>query len=282
MQSLALLELHSLLAVSIQAERLPFADWLTNSIFVAALVTVGILYLASKATSKMTLVPHPAQNAFEAVVDVLYTQIEAIVGKHVAPKVFPLLATIFIFVLISNWSGLIPGVGTVGWGEGTAWMTVKHVSVPVFRGPTADLNLTLGIAAVFMIVWGAITIREVGVIGFLKHTFEPKGGMTGIMGAFVALVFFMVGIIELVSIAFRPLSLSLRLFGNMYAGETLLHTMGTIGDSLNPLLAFLAAIVFPLPFYFMELLVGLLQAMVFVLLCSVYIKLSTAHDEEHH
>jgi F-type H+-transporting ATPase subunit a len=281
MQSHALLELNTLLAVSIQAERLPFANWLTNSIFVAALVTAGILFLASKATRKMTLVPHPAQNAFEAVIEVLYTQIEGIVGKHVAPKVFPLLATIFIFVLVSNWSGLIPGVGTVGWGEGTAWMTLKAVSVPVFRGPTADLNLTLGIALVFMLVWGAITIQEVGVIGFLKHTFAPKGGMTGVMGAFVAVVFFMVGIIELVSIAFRPLSLSLRLFGNMYAGETLLHTMGTIGDKLSPVLAFLAAILFPLPFYFMELLVGLLQAIVFVLLCAVYIRLSTAHDEEH-
>jgi F-type H+-transporting ATPase subunit a len=281
MQSYMLLELNTLLAVSIQAERLPFANWLTNSIFVAALVTVGILYLSSKATRKMMLVPHPAQNAFEAVIELLYTQVEGIVGKHVAPKVFPLLATIFIFVLTSNWSGLIPGVGTVGWGDGTAWMTVKSVSVPVFRGPTADLNLTLGIAVVFMVVWAAITIQEVGVIGFLKHTFAPKGGMTGVMGVFVAVVFFMVGIIELVSIAFRPLSLSLRLFGNMYAGETLLHTMGTIGDKLSPVLAFLASIVFPIPFYFMELLVGLLQATVFVLLCAVYVRLSTAHDEEH-
>ena len=281
MQSVALLDLNSLFAVSIQAERLPFADWLTNSIFVAAIVTVGILFLASKATKKMTLVPHPAQNAFEFVIEFLYGQIEAIVGKHVAHKVFPLLATIFIFVLISNWSGLIPGVGTMGWGHGTGPLTVGHVSVPLFRGPTADLNLTLGIAAVFMIVWAAITVQEVGVMGFIKHTFAPKGGMTGIMGVFVAGVFFMVGIIELVSIAFRPVSLSLRLFGNMYAGETLLHTMGTLGDKLPPIFAFLAAIVFPLPFYFMELLVGLLQAVVFVLLCSVYIKLSTAHEEEH-
>jgi F-type H+-transporting ATPase subunit a len=244
MQTLALLDLDSVLAVSIQAERLPFANWLTNSIFVAALVTVGILLLA--------------------------------------PKVFPLLATIFLFVLMSNWSGLIPGIGTMGWGHGTGPLTLTEVDVPLFRGPTADLNLTLGIAAVFMIVWLAITIQEVGVMGFIKHTFAAKGGMTGFMGAFVAVVFFMVGIIELVSIAFRPVSLSLRLFGNMYAGETLLHTMGTLGDKLPPVVAFLAGILFPLPFYFMELLVGLLQAVVFVLLCSVYIKLSTAHEEEAH
>jgi F-type H+-transporting ATPase subunit a len=85
----------------------------------------------------------------------------------------------------------------------------------------------------------------------------------------------------LVSIAFRPVSLSLRLFGNIFAGEVLLHTMATLGDKLPPLIAFLLSILLPLPFYFMELLVGLLQAVVFVLLCSVYIKLSTAHDEEH-
>jgi F-type H+-transporting ATPase subunit a len=281
MQSLALLELNTLLAVSIEAEELPFAAWLTNSIIVAAAVTVGILFLASKATARMTLVPHPAQNAFEAVIEFLFGQVEGIVGKHVAPKVFPLLATIFIFVLLSNWCGLIPGVGTVGFGPRTGPLTVSEVTVPLMRNPTADLNLTLGMAAVFMIVWLWITIKEVGVMGFIKHTFAAKGGMTGFIGGFVAVVFFVVGIIELVSIAFRPVSLSLRLFGNIFAGEVLLHTMATLGDKLPPLIAFLLSILLPLPFYFMELLVGLLQAVVFVLLCSVYIKLSTAHDEEH-
>jgi F-type H+-transporting ATPase subunit a len=281
MQSLALLELNTLLAVSIEAEELPFAAWLTNSIIVAAAVTVGILFLASKATTRMTLVPHPAQNAFEAVIEFLFGQVEGIVGKHVAPKVFPLLATIFIFVLLSNWCGLIPGVGTVGYGPGTGPLTVSEVKVPLMRNPTADLNLTLGMAAVFMLVWLWITIKEVGVMGFIKHTFAAKGGMTGFIGGFVAVVFFVVGIIELVSIAFRPVSLSLRLFGNIFAGEVLLHTMATLGDKLPPVIAFLLSILLPLPFYFMELLVGLLQAVVFVLLCSVYIKLSTAHDEEH-
>ncbi len=271
-----------LLAISIEAPSLPFATWLTNSIFVAVLVTGLISFLAARATKNMRLVPHPAQNAFEFVVEFLYGQVEAIVGKQVAPKVFPLLATIFLYVLVSNWIGLLPGVGTIGWGEGTAWATVKRVETPLLRPATGDLNMTLGLAAVFMVVWIWVTLREVGFVGFIKHTFGPKGGMRGIMGVFVALVFFLVGLIELVSIAFRPVSLSLRLFGNVFAGETLLHTMSTLGDKLHPLLAFPAAIILPLPFYFMELLVGLLQAVVFVLLCSVYIKLSTAHDEEHH
>jgi F-type H+-transporting ATPase subunit a len=94
-----------------------------------------------------------------------------------------------------------------------------------------------------------------------------------------------VGIIEVISIAFRPMSLSLRLLGNIYAGETLLHTMGGLGETLglSGFLAFLTSILFPIPFYFMEILVGALQATVFSLLCAVYIKLSTTHEEgEHH
>ncbi|MEM0968902.1 MAG: F0F1 ATP synthase subunit A, partial [Verrucomicrobiota bacterium] len=107
---------HCLAAVSITAEGHPFLPWFTNSIFVA-LVVLGVMWvLASKATKNMSLVPHKAQNAFEAVVEFLYGQVEGIVGKHVAPQAFPLLATLFLFILISNWFGLFPGVGTIGWG----------------------------------------------------------------------------------------------------------------------------------------------------------------------
>jgi F-type H+-transporting ATPase subunit a len=91
-------------------------------------------------------------------------------------------------------------------------------------------------------------------------------------------LFLFVGVIEMVSIAIRPVSLSFRLFGNMYAGETLLHTMSSLGGSLPFPLNWLCSILFPLPFYFLELLVGLLQAFVFAMLCAVYIKLSTEHE----
>jgi F-type H+-transporting ATPase subunit a len=93
-------------------------------------------------------------------------------------------------------------------------------------------------------------------------------------------LFIFVGIIEVISIAIRPVSLSFRLFGNIYAGETLLHTMGSVGASLPTPLNWLSLILFPLPFYFLELLVGLLQAFVFAMLCAVYIKLSTDHGGE--
>ena len=89
-----------------------------------------------------------------------------------------------------------------------------------------------------------------------------------------------VGVIEVVSIALRPISLSLRLFGNVFAGETLLHEMGGLVKAGGPIVEFICRVLVPLPFYFMEILVGALQAMVFALLCTIYIQLSTAHDEE--
>lgn len=273
-----------LAAGSIAAE--PLMGWVTNSIFVAAIVTVLILLFTRMATRKMAMVPGGKQNLVEYVIEFLYNQLEEIVGKKIAPNLFPLLATFFLFILVSNWFGLLPGVGTIGIGEKTGPLTLDAAGhfTPILRPATADLNMTLGMAAVFMLVWTWITIREVGVWGFLKHTFGPKGGLTGLMGMFMALIFFFVGIIELISIAFRPVSLSLRLLGNIYAGETLLHTMGTLGKTFGlPAWAdYVSQILFPLPFYFLEILVGLIQAIVFTLLCAVYVQLSTAHDEEEH
>jgi F-type H+-transporting ATPase subunit a len=270
-------------AVSLFGDQGNFGHFITNSLVVALLVLGTLLWVSGKATKGMTLVPHKWQNFFEAVIEFLYAKIEDIVGPKVAPKAFPLLATLFIFILVSNYFGLLPGVGTVGWGEGHGSLNVTHITKPLLRPATADLNMTLGMALCFMVVWLYVTIKEVGVWGFLVHNFGPKGGLKGLMGVAVAIIFFLVGWIELVSIAFRPASLSLRLFGNIFAGETLLHTMMTLGEKfgLGSGAQFILSVLAPLPFYFMELLVGLLQAVVFTLLCAVYIQLSTTHDEHH-
>jgi F-type H+-transporting ATPase subunit a len=244
-------------------------------LLVAGVVVGLILWFATKATKNMTLIPHKAQNFFELVVEFLYGQVESIVGAKIAPRVFPLLATIFIYILVSNWFGLLPGVGTIGWGEGTGFMSVKEVHDPLLRAPTADLNMTFGLSVSMFLVWLYITIKEVGVWGFIVHTFGAKGGLKGIMGAMVALVFLFVGVIEVFSIIFRPVTLSFRLFGNVLAGENVLHTMSGMGGFIGSVLA-------PFPFYFMELLVGLLQAIVFTLLSAVYIQLSTTHDDHGH
>ncbi len=259
----------------------------TNSVLVALVVLTLVLWFARKATKNMTLVPHKAQNFFEFIVEFLYGQVEGIVGPKQAKLAFPLLGTIFIYILVSNWFGLLPGVGTIGWGESTGFLSVKAASDPLLRPPTADLNATIGLSVSAFLVWLYLTIKEVGVWGFIVHTFGPKGGLKGIMGIAVGLVFLFVGAIEIVSIIIRPVTLSIRLFGNIFAGENVLHTMSDLMADTGWLGSFLGSIALPLPFYFMELLVGLLQAIVFTLLCSVYIQLSTTHDdhgheEEHH
>ncbi len=301
-------------------DQIPGLGWLTNSIFHAVLVTIAVLLFTRMATRKMELIPGGKQNLVEYVIEFLYRQTEEVVGRTVAPKAFPLLATIFIFVLISNWSGLIPGVGTIGFAASEEYMrgpiTIDEKAVfeskkpeskdkpeaeekksgseakdkdyvpafrPLFRPPSADLNFTLALALVFMIVWLWITVKEVGVWGFILHIFGPKGGLSGFMKYPIILVFLFVGIIELASIASRPVSLSFRLFGNIYAGETLLASMMEMGKQfgLTGLPQWILSVLMPLPFYFLEILIGILQATVFSLLCAVYIKLSTTHDEDH-
>jgi F-type H+-transporting ATPase subunit a len=270
-----------------------FLSFFTNSCLVAVVVLGVLLFVATKATTKMSLVPHRWQNFFESVIEFLYERIEGIVGPKIAPKAFPLLATIFLFILTSNYLGLFPGVGTIGWGTGDHFLNTDHMSTPVLRPPTADLNMTLGIALCFMLVWFFISIKELGVGGFIMHTFGPKGKVANpLIQGFLVLIFLMVGVIETVGFAFRPVSLSLRLFGNIFAGESLLHAMMDLGSmfGLGNAGRFILGCLAPIPFYFMELLVGLLQAVVFTLLCAVYIQLSTTHDDhgdehghdEHH
>lgn len=264
----------------------PLFGFVTNSIVVALIVMGLILWFTSMATRRMEMIPGQKQNLVESVVEFVLNELEGILGRKIAMKVFPLLATIFIFILVTNWSALFPGVGSIGFGEKTGGITldVSQPYAPLFRPATADLNMNLGMAAVFMIVWLFISIQEVGLKGFLHHIFGAKGGMTGLLGLLMAVIFFIVGIIEVISIVFRPVSLSLRLFGNVFAGETLLHTMAELGETMGwpDWLAFIGRVTLPIPFYFMELLVGLVQAIVFTLLCAVYVQLSTAHDEEEH
>ena len=258
-----------------------FAGFFTNSVLVALIVLGLMLWFTRRATKNMALVPGKEQNFVEFVIEFLYNQVEAIVGKKVAPRCFPLLATLFLFILVSNWFGLIPGVGTIGWGEGSGFLSVKTVSDPLLRPDTADLNMTLAMALIFFVFWIYWTVTEVGVWGFLVHTFGPKGGLRGIMGMVMVAIFFFVGLIEIFSIVFRNVTLPMRLFGNVFAGENVLHAIGSMLDNYHPIVAFLGSAFLPLPFYFLELLVGLLQAMVFTLLCAVYIKLSTEHSDEH-
>ena len=263
------------LAVSMSAQNLFGLPWFTNSTLVAIVVLAVVLISFRKATKNMQLVPSGFQNLFEALIELLYDNVEQIVGPKVAKQCFHLILTIFVYVLVANWFGLLPGVGTIG-----GMNSERYVVEPLIRPATADLNMTLGIALSFMILWIILTVKEAGIIGFLKHTFCPPGGIVGFMKYALIPLFMFVGVIEVVSIALRPISLSLRLFGNVFAGETLLHEMGGLVKAGGPIVELICRVLVRLPFYFMEILVGALQAMVFALLCTIYIQLSTAHDEE--
>jgi F-type H+-transporting ATPase subunit a len=256
-------------------------EFLTNSVLVALLVLGIVLWFSRAATTNMTLIPHKAQNFFEFVIEFLYDRVVGIVGEKQAKLAFPLLGTLFIYILVSNWFGLIPGVGTIGVGDAVGPFMVGEVHEPLLRPPTADLNATLAMSLSAFLVWFYLTIKELGFMGFIAHTFGAKGGLKGLMGKVVAVVFLFVGVIEVVSMILRPMTLSVRLYGNIFAGESVLHTLGALLDNAGFPWSFMGSVLIPFPFYFMELLVGLLQAIVFTLLCSVYIQLSTTHDEHH-
>ena len=287
--------LNFLAQIPLNAERLPAteaAGWVghifTNSLIVAAIVAALVVWFARRATRTMELVPNRgSQNIFEAVIEALYDMLEGIVGRHMVAKAFPLLATLFLFILVSNWFGLLPGVGSIGFnpaseGRGTM-LSLPEVQNPLLRPANADLNLTLGMALVFTVFWTIWSFQELGVGGFFSHIFGPKGEVSGVLKYPLIAIFAFVGVIEVISIAFRPVSLSLRLFGNIYAGENLMKTMSSLGETMGmpAVVSMLMKVIIPIPFYFLEMLVGVVQALVFTLLCAVYIKLTTSHDDAH-
>jgi F-type H+-transporting ATPase subunit a len=250
----------------------PFGFPITNSMVVTWIVALALIVFAQLATRRMAQVPGAAQNFLEWLVESVYNLLESIIGDHLVKKTFWFFGTIFIFILATNWAGLIPGVGTIGWGHHTEHGFV--IERPLFRGANADLNLTLAMALVFFACWIVWAVQEVGVRGIATELFAPKGDTAGALKLLMIVVFFAAGLLEIVSILFRPISLSFRLYGNVFAGENMLETMATMVPGLGWLL--------PIPFYFMELLVGLVQAMVFMLLTAVFTLLICQHQETAH
>ena len=245
---------------------------ITNSMLLTWVVAAGIIVFAQLAMRKIEQIPSGAQNFWEWLVEGLYNFLENIIGRDLVRKTFWFFATIFIFILFVNWFGLIPGVGTIGWGHHDPATGIFRVDRPLLRGGNADLNMTTAMAAIFFVLWVIWAIQANGVGGFLRHLFGAKGETTGILKLVMVVVFFMVGWLEVVSILFRPVSLSFRLFGNIYAGESTLEVM----SSMVPFLSWLI----PIPFYFLELLVGVVQALVFTLLTAVFTLLIAQHEPE--
>jgi F-type H+-transporting ATPase subunit a len=243
---------------------------ITNSMLVTWIVAAGIIILAQTAMRSPKRIPGFRQNFWEWHVEGVYNFLENIIGRDLVQKGFWFYATIFIFILFVNWLGLIPGIGTIGWGhyDGSGNF---HVDRPLFRGGNADLNMTTAMSAVFFVMWFVWAIQADGVGGFLKELFGPKGETTGVVKILMVVIFFLVGWLEVISIIFRPVALSFRLFGNIYAGESILEAMSTMNPWLSPIL--------PIPFYFLEVLVGFVQALVFMLLTAVFTMLIVEQQE---
>lgn len=297
-------------------------SWLTNGLITTFIVDIVLLLMAYAATAKMNLVPSGWQNAMEAVVEYLYGLAEGVAGKA-ASTYFPWVATIFLFVVISNWSGLLPGVGSIGFfhtgghavegehgteehmeeapveGEetegdshGALWssqlamvdgnlLLVETADaaaapvaaeedghgkfVPLFRAPSADLNVTLALALATMVMVQVHGVRALG--GSYFHKFWNTSGQGFMKGINI-----FVSILEIISEFSRIIAFTFRLFGNIFAGEVVLATM-----------AFLVAFLVPLPFYLLEILVGVVQALVFMMLALVFFSMATiSHGDEHH
>jgi F-type H+-transporting ATPase subunit a len=247
---------------------------ITNSMVVTWVVALLLILFARLATRNMQEVPSGIQNFWEWMVESLYDFLEGVIGRDLVGKTFWFFATIFIFILCCNWLGLIPGFGTIGYGVHDA--DGFHVTEPWFRGANADLNMTLAMSIVFFACWFVWALQSNGPVGFLLHLFAPKGETAGFMKVLMVIVFLAVGFLEVISILFRPVSLSFRLYGNIFAGENMLEAM----SKLIP--GWLGSIIVPIPFYFMELLVGIVQALVFMLLTAVFTLLICQHDDDGH
>jgi F-type H+-transporting ATPase subunit a len=262
-------EAHSLPQYAVEIAR-PFGFPITNSMVVTWIVAIGLIVFAQFATRHMRRIPQGAQNFWEWLVEGLANFLEGIIGSHLAQRTYWFFASVFIFILFANWAGLIPGIGTIGWH--VHYSDGHDEWRPLFRGANADLNLTLAMALVFFACWIVWAIREVGLVGFGKELFGPKGENKGFLKVLMVIVFFAAGCLELISILFRPVSLSFRLYGNIFAGENMLETMSKLVPGFGWLL--------PIPFYFLELLVGIVQALVFMLLTAVFTLLICQHEEE--
>ncbi len=241
----------------------------TNSMVTSWVVALILIIAVRLAVKRPKLIPGRGQAVVETLLQSIYDLTAPIVGSKVAKPTFPLLICLFTFILIQNWSGLFPGVGTV--------YMMNHANgewMELIRPANADLNGTAALSIVAIVCWFYFIMRYAGPAMVLKDIFGNKADKDEVPAVIyypLFLVFFLIGIIELVSIAFRPISLSLRLFGNVFGGESLMHAMSSMQKWG-----------LPAPFYLLELLIGFVQAFVFTLLVSVYIGLICNHGDDHH
>lgn len=254
---------------------------ITNSLVAALLASILLITFSFFATRKMELIPRGVQNFAEMAVDAVYGLVVSVAGEKRAPKFFPWVATIFIFVLVSNYLGLIPGLAAMGIKE------IHHgetVIVPFLRSPSTDLNMTVGLALVSVLATQYYGIRALGTLRYTSKFFNFRGlftlpallageekleTMDLIMELFRrAIIDPFVGLLELISEVAKIISFSFRLFGNIFAGEVVLLVIGFLLPYLGTP-AFLG----------LELFVGLIQAFIFAVLTLAFMTMATLIHE---
>lgn len=246
----------------------------TNALLTSWLAVLMIIILSLILRFALREIPGKVQNVFEIIVDGALGLCDQVTNdRALSLKIFPIAISVFFFILLNNWLGLLPlgGFGVLQQGEhGLSF-------VPFLRGGTADINTTIALAV--MAVLGA-NIFGVFSVGIWK-TFNKYVNLKAIGGIFtkvwheptivlVAPIMFFVGLIEIIGEFAKVASLSFRLFGNVFAGEVLLASM-----------AALVAYLVPIPFIFLEILVGVIQALIFSILLVVYFTISASDHEEH-
>ena len=232
---------------------------ITNSILTTWIVTIILIAFALIATKKVTAIPQGLQNVAEAMIEAFQDLVSSIAPDKT--KVFlPIVASFFFFILFGNYLGLLPGFGTIGFflpSEASAKEGVHQVFVPLFRSINSDLNTTAALAVVSLIATHYLAIKYLGFGHYIAKFINLNP------------IFLFVGLLELIGEATKILSLSFRLFGNIFAGEVLLTTASTK----------LFAFIIPIPFYFLEILVGFVQALIFAMLTLVFMTILTSKAE---
>lgn len=227
----------------------------TNSLL-TSWVIVALLIIFAFCFSRKPLRDKPQkyslQNILEMFIGIVYSFFCQVTGEKKAKRFFPLVATFFIFILLSNWFGLLPGVGSTGiWEQHQG----EKVLVPLFRAPTADINTTLALAIISMFMVQFYGLNTLGS-KYLRKFFN-----------FSSPILFSVGILELIGEFTKIISFAFRLFGNIFAGEVLLTVM-----------AFLLPFIAPIPFLGLEVFIGLIQASVFTMLTLVFLQIATSEN----
>lgn len=234
---------------------------ITNTLINTLMVDAFLIGIALTLKNNIKKIPGTLQSIFEMIVKNLHEMTYNIAGKNTS-IIFPFFATFFIFILISNWSGLLPGVGSIGFYETTSEAhgeSHEEHFVPLIRATTSDLNTTLALALISVAITHFYAIRSTGLSMYLSRYFS-----------FNPILLF-VGILEIVSELIKVISLSFRLFGNVFAGEVMLHTIYS-----------LFAFILPVVFTSLEIIVGLVQALVFSMLTMVFMSiLMTPHGDSH-